>query len=190
MRRKLATLLILFGFGGFALIQALPPVSAANGHIAVLEIKGTIDPVSARYLSRGIDKAVEEQAHLIIVLLDTPGGLLSSTRDMVSKLLESEVPVAVYVSPAGARAAGMAQPPRCHRSAGGADVGLRGMSTQRRGAAAGDDPDLPRFRPHTLEHPGAPARRGDRPPARRSPVQVPLRPWPRRIPASPGRWTG
>ena len=108
MRRKLAIFLILFGFGGFALVQAIPTSAAADqdqGHIDVLDIDGIIDPISASYLSRGMDKAVEDEAHLIILLLDTPGGLLSSTRDMVEKLLTSELPVAVYVSPGGAQAA-------------------------------------------------------------------------------------
>ncbi len=107
MRRKLAALLIIIGFGGSALVQIFSPAATAagQGHINVLEISGIIDPISASYLARGLDKASNEEAHLVILLLDTPGGLLSSTRDMVEELLASEVPVAVYVSPAGAQAA-------------------------------------------------------------------------------------
>ncbi len=105
MRHVLAVFLTVFGFGGLLLVQTVAPTSAASGHIDVMEISGTIDPISASYLARVIDKANEEDADLVVILLDTPGGLLSSTRDMVEKLLESGVPIAVYVSPGGAQAA-------------------------------------------------------------------------------------
>ena len=68
-------------------------------------MNGPITPVSARYLARGIDKAAVDRVRLAVIKLDTPGGLLSSTRDMVESILSAKIPVAVYVSPPGARAA-------------------------------------------------------------------------------------
>ena len=61
--------------------------------------------MSAGYLSRGVDAANDNESQFIVVVLDTPGGLLSSTRDMVEDILASDIPVIVYVSPPGARAA-------------------------------------------------------------------------------------
>lgn len=64
----------------------------------------TIQPVSAGQLKRSIDKANSDGAQLLLVELNTPGGLLDSTREMVGAMLSSRVPVAVYVAPSGARA--------------------------------------------------------------------------------------
>ena len=63
-----------------------------------------INPVKERFISRAIEQAAEENATLLVIQLDTPGGLLTSTREIVELLLEAPVPVAVYVSPSGARA--------------------------------------------------------------------------------------
>ena len=83
-----------------------PSAVAADAHfVQVITIDGAVDPLSARHLARGIDIAARDGAQLAIVALNTPGGLLSSTRDMVKALLGAKVPVAVYVSPPGARAA-------------------------------------------------------------------------------------
>lgn len=78
---------------------------AAGEHAAIASINGPIDPLSARHLARSIDRATKDGAELLLLELDTPGGLLSSTRDMVGALLGAQIPVAVYVSPAGAQAA-------------------------------------------------------------------------------------
>ena len=77
---------------------------AQESHVLVIKVSGTINPVKERFISRAIRKAEEDRATLLVIQLDTPGGLLSSTRDIVQKLLEAPVPVAVYVSPRGARA--------------------------------------------------------------------------------------
>ena len=74
-------------------------------HAALIEIDGPIHAISARFLERALDTAAEDGARIAIVTLDTPGGLLDSTRKMVGAIQESTVPVVVYVSPAGARAA-------------------------------------------------------------------------------------
>ena len=71
----------------------------------MVDIDAAINPVTAGYLERAVVQAEEDGAELVIVRLDTPGGFLGSTRDMVSVLLESRVPTVVYVAPAGARAA-------------------------------------------------------------------------------------
>lgn len=105
MRHVLALLLVLVGLGGFFLGTSLRTASAQGPQATLIEIDGAIDPVSADFLSRGIDAAIEDGAPFVIVRLDTPGGMLSSTREMVEKIMASEVPVVVYVSPPGAQAA-------------------------------------------------------------------------------------
>lgn len=72
--------------------------------IITLEINGSINPVTAGYVERGIKKATKENAECLLIKLNTPGGLLKSTRVIVSLILESPVPVVVYVSPGGAHA--------------------------------------------------------------------------------------
>ena len=73
-------------------------------HVIVITVDGVINPVKDRYIERAIQEAVDGGAELLVIRLDTPGGLLDSTRDIVERLLASPVPTAVYVSPAGARA--------------------------------------------------------------------------------------
>ena len=80
-----------------------PPVIDAQTVIS-MKIDGTINPASADFIQTGIEKAAREKAECIIIHLNTPGGLLKSTRMIVSDMLESPVPVIVYVSPAGAQA--------------------------------------------------------------------------------------
>ena len=105
MRHVAALLLALVGFGGYAVAQSLPAAAVAEAHATLLSIDGNIDPISAGYLSRGIDAATEDGSQFVILLLDTPGGLLDSTKDMVAKILASSIPVVVYVAPPGAQAA-------------------------------------------------------------------------------------
>jgi membrane-bound serine protease (ClpP class) len=64
-----------------------------------------ITPVTARFLIRAIRRAEEQRAAALVIMLDTPGGLVDSTREVVGGILQSRVPVVVYVAPAGARAA-------------------------------------------------------------------------------------
>lgn len=81
------------------------PPSVTQTSVHLLSVDGVVGPPAARYLSRGLDDAASEGAALVVVRLNTPGGLESSMREMAEALLGSTVPVVVYVSPAGARAA-------------------------------------------------------------------------------------
>ncbi|HXA54124.1 MAG TPA: nodulation protein NfeD, partial [Solirubrobacteraceae bacterium] len=79
--------------------------SAPPGTATVLEINGPIGPATSRYVVRGIDSARERGSRLVVLELDTPGGLDSAMRDIIRAILASPVPVASYVTPSGARAA-------------------------------------------------------------------------------------
>ena len=80
------------------------PVRAQASSVVVIKVDGIINGVKDRYVSRAIETAIEEQSELVVIELDTPGGLLGPTRKIIEQLLGSPVPVAVFVSPRGARA--------------------------------------------------------------------------------------
>src|SRR5690606_30286333 len=82
-----------------------PAAEASPAPVAVFSIEGAIGPASADYFVRGLETAAEEELSLVVLRLDTPGGLDTSMRDMIKAILASPVPVAVWVGPEGARAA-------------------------------------------------------------------------------------
>jgi membrane-bound serine protease (ClpP class) len=94
IRRVTLTLILSFIF-------ALPACS----EIARIDLKDRIDVITAEYVIRGIDRAEKEQAQLLLIRLDTPGGLGVSMEDIIKRILSSKVPIVIYVTPSGAEAA-------------------------------------------------------------------------------------
>ena len=90
-------LLFLFMLSGVR-AQAAKPV------VVVLHMQDTIQPISEEYFNRALDHAADIKADALLIELDTPGGLLSTTRNMVGRIGASPVPVIVYIAPEGARA--------------------------------------------------------------------------------------
>jgi membrane-bound serine protease (ClpP class) len=88
----------------FLVIFSVLPLIAFSQKVVTIKIDGSINPASAEFIQRSIEKARDEKAECLVIRLNTPGGLLKSTRVIVSDMLESPVPVVVYVSPSGAHA--------------------------------------------------------------------------------------
>jgi len=100
---KLIRILLLLGLIITASVAI--EVEAASAKIDVLHAEGVINPVLVDYIERGIEQAEEDNAIACIIQMDTPGGLDTSMRDIVKDMVNARVPVVVYVSPSGARAA-------------------------------------------------------------------------------------
>src|SRR5271154_2005937 len=85
--------------------QTAPPTSPTNSTVVELRIDGEIEPILADYLVREIEQANTDHATLILIPINTPGGLDTSMRDIIQSILRSPVPVVTYVYPTGSRAA-------------------------------------------------------------------------------------
>jgi len=78
--------------------------AVAAERVSLIKVEGPIGPATAGFIARAVDQAADGQSQCLIIELDTPGGLLDSTKTIVQKFLASTVPVVVYVAPAGATA--------------------------------------------------------------------------------------
>lgn len=79
--------------------------AGAAGHVNLVTVSGSINPATADYLIQAVKQSESEQASALLIELDTPGGLVSSTKDIIQAILNSKVPIIVYVAPRGAWAA-------------------------------------------------------------------------------------
>jgi membrane-bound serine protease (ClpP class) len=78
---------------------------ASRGTIRLLEVHGSINPATAFYLDRNLQESTQNKESLVLIEMDTPGGLDSSMRNIVKNIFASQVPVVVYIAPSGSRAA-------------------------------------------------------------------------------------
>ena len=96
--RILSVAVFIFGYAGLCL-------NAASNQIDVVKIDNyIINPVTVKFISEAISNAAKDKAPCLIIELDTPGGLLESTRDIVKEILNSEIPIVTYIAPSGSRA--------------------------------------------------------------------------------------
>jgi len=100
---RVIRIVLLLGLlaAGFTAMNA----QADTPTITLLQVKGVINPVLADYIERGIEEAEDSNATACIIQMDTPGGLDTAMRDIVQDIVNAKLPVVVYVSPSGARAA-------------------------------------------------------------------------------------
>jgi membrane-bound serine protease (ClpP class) len=108
MQPKLKIILVnrlfLKRFFIFSAIIILLPSFSFSQKVISININEGINPSTAEFIHQGIEKAEKEKAECLVINLNTPGGLLTSTREIISNIMQSSVPVIVYVSPTGAHA--------------------------------------------------------------------------------------
>lgn len=104
IKRRAATAILLLIGVAFLMAPVAPAAGTPSGpgdNIVVLDVDGAIVPVIAEYLDRGLTEARARNAPLVIIQLNTPGGLYDVTQEIVQTIMNQPMPVAVYVSPAG-----------------------------------------------------------------------------------------
>ncbi len=104
MRAALYAAAVTIGLGMITSLAAGQPAAAGPSGV-VVEIKDAIGPATKDHFLRALAKAEEQRAELLVLVLDTPGGLDAAMRDMIQGILNADVPVVTYVAPSGARAA-------------------------------------------------------------------------------------
>ena len=107
--RRSTTIPLLCLLGAAVILLLLPSATAEENPtgplVLQLRIDGDVEPILAAYIDEGLADAAKRNAALALITMDTPGGLSDSMKDMIQHILVSKVPVAVYVSPTGARGA-------------------------------------------------------------------------------------
>ena len=102
---RIGVWLVVAIVGALSLALAAGSAGQSGGIAYEIEVDGTIDPASERWIDQALTDAEEQDAALALITLDTPGGLDDSTREIVQRIIAADMPVVVYVSPDGARAA-------------------------------------------------------------------------------------
>ena len=92
-------------FLGIAFLHATTPTEQNSPLVLELKLDREVEPVLATYIDEGIADAASRHAALVLITMDTPGGLSESMKEIIQHILASPVPVVVYVSPTGARGA-------------------------------------------------------------------------------------
>ena len=100
-----AALLVAHAVRAQAPQTKISSASSSSSQILELQIDSEVEPVLAEYIDNGIEEAARRHANLVLITMDTPGGLSTSMEDIIRHILESPVPVAVFISPAGSRGA-------------------------------------------------------------------------------------
>ena len=107
-RYRLLLGVLLFAVGSAFVLQDTTEQSQSDsgrqGSVSIISVSGTIGPTTTQYIKRGLKASRERGDELLVIELDTPGGLLTSTQEIVQELLGSSHPIAVFVSPEGANA--------------------------------------------------------------------------------------
>src|SRR5713101_9139905 len=89
----------------FAGLLLCVPSSPASAEVLKIVVNDTIHPITGEYIGRALAEAERNKDQALLIEINTPGGLLESTRDIIEKILASPVPVIIYVTPSGSRAA-------------------------------------------------------------------------------------
>ncbi|MCU1298151.1 MAG: Nodulation efficiency protein NfeD [Acidobacteriaceae bacterium] len=95
----------LFGASLFVFVSLLAVVPRCSAEVLKIVVDDTIQPITAEYIGRAVEAAARNKDQALLIELNTPGGLLDSTHDIINKILASPVPVIVYIAPSGRRAA-------------------------------------------------------------------------------------